>query len=486
MRRTLLAALAAACAVALMIGGAVYSQEAPDYGPVVRVPIFTVAAPSAPAAANPGTAGATALTVTAQPGGAALSGNQTGGVGGGENHTTAAGGTSTGNAANANGGDYTVTLGAAGTGGAGAAGRPGAYTLTGGIMQIRGGTQGVTTNGAASGMELQLGYDTSSTAFIQSVNVGVSWTPLLLNPVAGGVEIGTASCTPGTGLCIAGDFKLPNSNVVGWPNTTADTGISRDGAAVVDIGNGTAANKSGTINAATANLTTSALSALFEATATNVAQVEGQIANGATAIGVKIGNANALSTAGGSGATGAQIVGFYKDAFSTETASVESDGAVSVGQIATASLRANCRDGEIAWDSTVSVLKTCKSNAWTAYEQSSDWTYSAFSGANLVTAPYELSEITPTNAGTVRDVSATVQTVGVGAGSVTVKLCQTNTTCSTAYATCTYSCTAVAGTVTTCTINTSAATTAKMMWVTTTDCGTTEPLANYTAHLTTP
>lgn len=86
---------------------------------------------TAPAAANPGTASGTLFTVTAPVGGAALSGNNTGGSGGNLALTTGAGGASTGTAANANGGAFTLIMGAAGTGGSGAAGTPGAFLVKG-------------------------------------------------------------------------------------------------------------------------------------------------------------------------------------------------------------------------------------------------------------------------------------------------------------------------------------------------------------------
>jgi hypothetical protein len=53
-----------------------------------------------------------------------------------------------------------------------------------------------------------------------------------------------------------GTLALTNAEVYGWSSTgsssgTLDTGLSRDSAGVVDVGNGAAGNKSGTINAAT-------------------------------------------------------------------------------------------------------------------------------------------------------------------------------------------------------------------------------------------
>jgi hypothetical protein len=46
---------------------------------------------------------------------------------------------------------------------------------------------------------------------------------------------------------VNGSIYMPSGNAVQW---NGDTGVSRDSAGVVDVGNGTAGNASGAINAA--------------------------------------------------------------------------------------------------------------------------------------------------------------------------------------------------------------------------------------------
>lgn len=53
-------------------------------------------------------------------------------------------------------------------------------------------------------------------------------------------------------MLISNSLQFPSGTAINWNN---DTGISRDSAAVLDVGNGTAGDKSGTINAASAVFT---------------------------------------------------------------------------------------------------------------------------------------------------------------------------------------------------------------------------------------
>ena len=95
-----------------------------------------------------------------------------------------------------------------------------------------GGTQG-SVNGV-SGLAMQMGYDTSIHAgFIQAANFGVGWSPLLLNPYWGTVEIGTAA------IPTRGDIRLDveGRGINGAPTTvlvvgTNDVGYSGSGAAI--------------------------------------------------------------------------------------------------------------------------------------------------------------------------------------------------------------------------------------------------------------
>ena len=77
---------------------------------------------------------------------------------------------------------------------------------------------------AATGGELTMGYfATSGYGYIQAVNKGTAYTPLIVNPLGGGVAIGTTSPTSGAALTVAGNVSLPYSTtggnkVTGWTN----------------------------------------------------------------------------------------------------------------------------------------------------------------------------------------------------------------------------------------------------------------------------
>jgi hypothetical protein len=94
--------------------------------------IFTVTGPVGGATTGSATTAGvgSTQTITAGAGGSGAGGtNAIGGAGGVVQITTGAGGASSGTAANSNGGNFNITLGAAGTGGSGAAGVPGAVVI---------------------------------------------------------------------------------------------------------------------------------------------------------------------------------------------------------------------------------------------------------------------------------------------------------------------------------------------------------------------
>lgn len=81
------------------------------------------------------------------------------------------------------------------------------------------------------------------------------------------------------------------------------------------------------------------------ATPAYVARVLGQAADGAAAYGVKIGNVNALSTAG------AKIVGFYSDNLSTEKAYIDKDGSLTTaGYVKSTTVLANAFSHDVTCD----------------------------------------------------------------------------------------------------------------------------------------
>jgi hypothetical protein len=92
------------------------------------------------------------------------------------------------------------------------------------------------------------------------VDLGVAGTStgiLGLNGATSGKATITAPAVAGTAtnpISITNSLQLPSGTVYNWNN---DTGLSRDSAGVVDVGNGTAGNKSGTINAAVVSASSS-------------------------------------------------------------------------------------------------------------------------------------------------------------------------------------------------------------------------------------
>ena len=89
--------------------------------------------------------------------------------------TTGAGGASVGTAANANGGAFTLTMGAAGTGGSGAAGAPGIFQVKGtNLYKFGDGTvaQELQLNGTSSGNTLRFQEASTNKAFINT-NSGI-------------------------------------------------------------------------------------------------------------------------------------------------------------------------------------------------------------------------------------------------------------------------------------------------------------------------
>lgn len=79
-------------------------------------------------------------------------------------------------------------------------------------------------------------------------------------------------------MLISNSLQFPSGTAINWNN---DTGLSRDAAATIDVGNGTAGNKTGTINLATLTATTAVNGAAFQ-TATNCASTGGTCGSAAS------------------------------------------------------------------------------------------------------------------------------------------------------------------------------------------------------------
>jgi len=164
-------------------------------------------------------AGASSTLALGGAGGSGAGGtNAVGGAGGNATVSAGAGGASSGTAANANGGAVILTPGVAGTGGSGTAGVAGYLN----INAVSG----------TCGQPLVVFGNTSTTTGLSTTGSGI-WT------------------WSSTGTCImrwtGSQLELLSSALFGWgsgaPTTPLDTGLSRDAAAVVDCGNGTASNK---------------------------------------------------------------------------------------------------------------------------------------------------------------------------------------------------------------------------------------------------
>jgi hypothetical protein len=104
-----------------------------------------------------------------------------------------------------------------------------------------------------------IGGTTPNTGAFSSLSCGVLNTTGCVITGYGGTS-GSATMTwPGVAgtatnpILISNSVQLPSGTVRSW---NGDTGLSRDSAAVIDIGNGTAADKSGTLNAASLTATT--------------------------------------------------------------------------------------------------------------------------------------------------------------------------------------------------------------------------------------
>jgi len=232
-----------------------------------------------------GTAGAGSIvTLNAGAGGAASGATAgTGGAGGAVNLTAGNGGAGSGTGANANGGNIVLTPGAAGTGGSGTAGLAGVVSVAGTTAGFVGFTQGSTnttanTNipantiieqaptsvtaysltlpgAAATGFPI---WSNSSGVVTESITtqlqfsaptltVGLAGTSSGILALAGstsGSATFTAPAVAGTStnpITISNSLQLPSGTVYNW---NADTGLSRDAAGIVDVGNGTAGNSS--------------------------------------------------------------------------------------------------------------------------------------------------------------------------------------------------------------------------------------------------
>lgn len=162
-----------------------------------------------------GTAGiGSSASLTAGAGGAGTGTNTVGGAGGNFSFTTGAGGASLGTGANANGGNFTVTLGITGSGGSGTAGTSGTFLVTSSsppsVSAANGLTAGVifTVNGVTGGA------DSNATG---SAGLG------------SGVSITSGNGGAGTGTNTAGAFGGAINFVTGNGGASAGTGVNSNG-----------------------------------------------------------------------------------------------------------------------------------------------------------------------------------------------------------------------------------------------------------------
>jgi hypothetical protein len=174
----------------------------------------------------------------------------------------------------------------------------------------------------------------------------------------------------------------------------------------------------------------------------------------------------------------------------TGTLQMDTQSALGTGTYTTAQLPGICTDGWLAWDSTTTQVKRCKTNVWSAFTVGAvDFNFSAFDSLVSTTLIAPLSQTTVANASTLAGATFTTEVAGVGGGNYVEKLCSDGATCAapSTYATCTLACTAAAGTVTGCTINIAvipAATT--LSWSGITACASNNPAFNVNAHFTNP
>lgn len=127
--------------------------------------------------------------------------------------------------------------------------------------------------------------------------------------------------------------------------------------------------------------------------------------------------------------------------------------------------------------------------SWGTAPASGEINFSGYNTANLGNAT-AFTQTKFTNASTLTtDSTVTIDLVGVGGGSLVLKLCSDVTTCGAGnvYLTCTVSCTATAGTITACVATKPAVSAATVLtWGIATSCATTDPFFNVNAHATIP
>jgi hypothetical protein len=87
------------------------------------------------------------------------------------------------------------------------------------------------------------------------------------------------SCVNGSSTCVPNNFQIPTGFVF---QIGTDTGLSRDSAGVIDVGNGTAGNKGGTINDTTENVSGTATIGTLAATTINGAALNGTFTGAGT------------------------------------------------------------------------------------------------------------------------------------------------------------------------------------------------------------
>jgi hypothetical protein len=172
---------------------------------------------------------------------------------------------------------------------------------------------------------------------------------------------------------------------------------------------------------------------------------------------------------------------------------MSAQNALGPGAFTTAQLPGVCTDGWLAWDSTTTQVKRCKTNVWTALSVgSSEWDFTIFNGlaaGAVQVAGSKIGQTLVTNAATLESIHSTSNVAGVGAGNLVTKLCSDGATCGggNIYGTCTITCTSAVGTDTSCTVNISAVPAATTLtWSVTTACGTTNLSANTVTHFTNP
>jgi hypothetical protein len=101
--------------------------------------------------------------------------------------------------------------GAGGNVGVGTYAPPAKFTVGSGVVAVTGGTAG-DFNGFVTGQAMEVGYDAlRDLGFVQAAKFGQSWSPLIFNPVAGSVGIGTGTVPPAVQFEIQGGSTVANA-----------------------------------------------------------------------------------------------------------------------------------------------------------------------------------------------------------------------------------------------------------------------------------